>query len=79
MEEEARIAKMVEQDRQRALMEEEEKLARSLQNKKVFVSALHDQLKELELERMLEAERLEEEGRANNRLMIAMQVPSKFL
>ncbi|XP_026477137.1 cilia- and flagella-associated protein 45 [Ctenocephalides felis] len=73
MEEEARIAKMVEQDRQRALMEEEEKLARSSQNKKVFVSALHDQLKELELERMLEAERLEEEGRANNRLMIAMQ------
>ncbi|XP_022900624.1 cilia- and flagella-associated protein 45-like isoform X2 [Onthophagus taurus] len=71
--EEKRLDAMVEQERQRAIKADEEKHEKEAAEMKKFVNQINQQLKENYLQKLVEAEKLEEESRLINKAVIAMQ------
>ncbi|KAF7273556.1 cilia- and flagella-associated protein 45-like [Rhynchophorus ferrugineus] len=72
-EEEQRLDAMMEQQRQKKISQEEHKLEDEKNRKQRYVTEVMQQIKENELERLLEAERVEEESRMLNKALIELQ------
>ncbi|XP_060536757.1 cilia- and flagella-associated protein 45-like isoform X2 [Cylas formicarius] len=72
-EEETRLEAMMEQQRQKSIEAEEKKREEEEKKKEAYVVEVTRQMKENELERMLEAERIEEESRMLNKALIELQ------
>ncbi|VEN62981.1 unnamed protein product [Callosobruchus maculatus] len=72
-EEEMRLDMMMEQRRQKLMAIEEKKREEEELKKKQYVSEVTRQIKENEIGRLLEAERIEEESKMLNRALIALQ------
>ncbi|XP_030753396.1 cilia- and flagella-associated protein 45-like [Sitophilus oryzae] len=72
-EEEQRLDKMMEQQRQIKIRTEERKLEEEEYRKQRYVKEVMQQMKENELERLLEAEKIEEESRMLNKALIELQ------
>ncbi|CAH2000883.1 unnamed protein product [Acanthoscelides obtectus] len=72
-EEEMRLDMMMEQRRQKLMSIEEKKREEEEKKKKQYVSEVTRQIKENEIGRLLEAEKIEEESKMLNRALIALQ------
>ncbi|XP_045467627.1 cilia- and flagella-associated protein 45-like [Harmonia axyridis] len=71
--EERRLDDMMEQARQRALREDEKKAELEEHKNKRYGREIKQQIKDNEVEKLLEAEKIEEESRLLNRALIAMR------
>ncbi|KAJ8974467.1 hypothetical protein NQ317_005989 [Molorchus minor] len=72
-EENKRLDMMMEQQRQKLISIENDKREDNNRKIKVYVTEVKQQIKENELERLLEAERVEEESRMLNKALIELQ------
>ncbi|KAJ3648364.1 hypothetical protein Zmor_020174 [Zophobas morio] len=72
-EEDRRLDMMMEQKRQMELEEEEKRQKHEEKKKQAYVQSLSDQMRMNEIERMIEAERIEEESRMINKAFLAIQ------
>ncbi|KAI4466652.1 nasopharyngeal epithelium specific protein 1 [Holotrichia oblita] len=72
-EEEQRLDMMMEQSRQRAIKAEEEKQELQVNKTKRYVKQVIQQIKENNLQKLMEAERIEEESRMINKANLQMQ------
>ncbi|KAH1007192.1 cilia- and flagella-associated protein 45 [Dendroctonus ponderosae] len=72
-EEEFRLNEMMEQQRQMKIKREEAKREEDERKKQRYVKEVMQQIKENELDRLLEAERIEEESRMLNKALIELQ------
>jgi hypothetical protein len=72
-EENRRLDLMMEQQRQQAIEGEDKRREEEEKKRQKYVSALSDQMRMNEIERMIEAERIEEESRMINKAFLAIQ------
>ncbi|XP_017780721.1 PREDICTED: cilia- and flagella-associated protein 45-like [Nicrophorus vespilloides] len=72
-EEENRLDMMMEQERQRGLLEEQKKRDKEAERTQTFVTQIQQQIKEIEIQNLIEAEHKEEEARNINLALVAMQ------
>nr|CAD7402955.1 unnamed protein product [Timema poppensis] len=73
-EEERRLDQMMEQDRKDALYREEQRREKMKTEKQNYVHYIMEQIKEGEIQKIIEAERIEEECRMINEAQMAMQL-----
>ncbi|PSN55986.1 hypothetical protein C0J52_02150 [Blattella germanica] len=73
-EEERRLDQMMEDDRRRALLDEEEREEKEKLKRDLYVRQVKEQIKENEIERILDLERKEEESRLINEVQMQVQL-----
>ncbi|RZC35120.1 Trichoplein domain containing protein [Asbolus verrucosus] len=72
-EENRRLDMMMEQQRQKEMQAEQKRKEEEEMKKQIYTTALSDQMRMNEIERMIEAEKIEEESRMINKAFLAIQ------